>query len=127
MLELNIGGPEAFGLGAYGLVCVGGNEVVLYMEGGLHAFERCVPVFSLVIVVREEHFGKIDRAAWDVNRLECVDERLVEAFDVVIVRRSDNGGEGAWASAKRSFAYLGVVMVLTARAMRRERSGERRD
>ena len=26
--------------------------------------------------------------------MECIDERLVEAFDVVVVWRSDNGGEG---------------------------------
>ena len=37
------------------------------------------------------------------------------------------GAKAAWASAKRSFASSGVLMALTARATRRESSGERGD
>ena len=37
------------------------------------------------------------------------------------------GAKSARASTKRSFASLGVVMILTAGAMMRERSGDRGD
>ena len=51
LLEFNLGGPETLGIGAYGVICVGGDALVLCLEGDLHAFERLVLVFSLVIVV----------------------------------------------------------------------------
>ena len=65
------------------------------MGGKPREFERqAVTVLRLVFLFREEDFGQVDRAAGDVNRLQGVDERLVEALDVVVVWRSDNGGEG---------------------------------
>ena len=45
LLEFDLGGPEAFGLGAYGIVCIGGDSVVVCQEGDLHALELRVPVF----------------------------------------------------------------------------------
>ena len=57
-LQLNFGRPEAFSLGLYGVVCVGGDAVVVCLEGDLHAFERLVAaVFRLVIFVRNEDVG----------------------------------------------------------------------
>ena len=93
-LELNIGGPEVFSLGAHGVGCVSGDAVVVRLEGGFHTFESPVPVLGLVIVFGEENVGEIDCAAWDIDRLGCVDEGLVEAFEVVVVGRANNGGEG---------------------------------
>ena len=84
-------------------------------------------MLGLVVVAREENVGEIDRAARDVDRLECVDKGLFEAFDVVVVGGANNRGKAAWASAKSSSVSSGVGMVLTARATRRERSGEHGD
>ena len=107
-LEFYLGGPEVFGLGAYGVVRVDGDAVVVCLEGGLHAFERRVPVFILLIVVREDNVGDINRATRDINRLECVDERLVEAFDVVVVLRADDGGKGRLGICEEIFRFLRV-------------------
>ena len=66
--------------------------------------------------------------------MQCVDERLVEALDVVVVRRADDGGEGRLGLREEIFRVLGGSRgsdregdVPTARAMGRERSGERRE
>ena len=66
--------------------------------------------------------------------MECVDERLVEALDVVIVRRANNGGEGRLGLCKEIFCALGGSHgsdwerdVPTVTATGRERSGERGD
>ena len=37
---LDLGGPEAFGLGADGIGRVTCNSVVIRLEGGLHAVKR---------------------------------------------------------------------------------------
>ena len=84
-LELNIGGPEAFSLGAHSVGCVGSNAIVVRLEGDHYAFKLPVPVLGFVIIAREENIGEIDRSAQDVDRLECVDKGLVEAFDFVVV------------------------------------------
>ena len=39
-LKLDIGGPEALGIGADDVGCVGGDAVVLRLEGGFHSVER---------------------------------------------------------------------------------------
>ena len=39
--------------------------------------------------------------------MECVDERLFEAFDVVIVRRAHDKGEGHLGLHKEIFCVLG--------------------
>ena len=59
-----------------------------------------------MIVVREENVGEIDRAARDVDQLECVDERLVEAFDVVVVWRANDGGDGRLGLREEIFCVL---------------------
>ena len=107
---------------------------VVCLEGDLHEFERRVPVFCLVIAVREANVGEIDHAAWDVDRLECIDKRLVEAFDVVVVQSADDGGEGRLGLREEFFRILGGSHgsdregnVPTARATVRERSDERGD
>ena len=76
----------------------------------------------------------MDRAARDVDRLEYIDELLVEAFDIVIVQRADNGGEGPLGLCEGIFCVLGGIhgsdgkgVALKARVTRRERSGERGD
>ena len=104
---VNLGGPEAFSLGAHGVGCVGGDAVVVRLEGGFHTFEHPVSVLGLVVVVGEENVGEIDRAARDVNRLECVDKGLVEAFDVVVVGRANNGGEGRLVLRGEIFCVIG--------------------
>ena len=65
--------------------------------------------------------------------MQCVDERLVEALDVVVVRRANNGGAGCLGLRKDIFSVLGGGRgsdregeVPTAVATGRERSGERR-
>ena len=50
-LELNIGGPEAFSLGAHSIGRVGGDAIVIHLEEDLHAFERCVSVLGFVVIV----------------------------------------------------------------------------
>ena len=57
-LQLDFGCLEAFGLGSYGIVCVGGDAVVVCLEGDLHAFERLVAtVFRLVFLIRKKDVG----------------------------------------------------------------------
>ena len=106
-LELDLGGPEAFSLGAHGVGRVDGDGVVVRLERGFHTFERPVPVLGCVVVVGEENVGEIHRAAWDVDQLECVDEGLVEAFDVVVVGRANNGGKGRLGLREELFCVLG--------------------
>ena len=84
-----------------------------------------------MVLVRKEDAGQINRAAWDVNQLYCVDERLIEALYVVVVRRSDDGGEGRLGLCEAIFSVLGGGHgsdregdVPTAGATRREHSGE---
>ena len=64
-------------------------------------------MLCLVFLVREEDFGKVDRAARDVNRLQGVDLRIVEALDVVIVWRADDGGEGCLSLREEILGDLG--------------------
>ena len=59
-----------------------------------------------MVVVREEDIGEVDLAAWDINRLEGVDEGLVEALDVVVFGRVSDGGEGRLGLRKDSFCIL---------------------
>ena len=66
-MELNLGGPEAFGIGADGVGCVAGDAVVVRLEGGFHLAERPPHMLDLVVVVGEEDIGEFDLAAWDVN------------------------------------------------------------
>ena len=70
-MQLDFGRPERiFGLGSDGVVGVGGDTVVVCLEGNLHAFERLVAaVICLVVLFREEDVGNIDHAARDVDRL----------------------------------------------------------
>ena len=70
-MQLDFGRPERiFGLGSDGVVGVGGDTVVVCLEGNLHAFERLVAaVICLVVLVREEDVGQIERAVGDVNQL----------------------------------------------------------
>ena len=57
-LQFDFGRPEVFALGSYGVVCVGGDAVVVCLEGDLYAFERLVAaVFRLVVVIRKENVG----------------------------------------------------------------------
>ena len=56
-LKLNIGGLEAFGLGADGVGRVGGDAVVIILEGGFHLVERPPRVLVLAIVVGEKDIG----------------------------------------------------------------------
>ena len=57
-MQFNLGQTEAFGLGSYGIVSVGGDAVVVCLEGDLHAFERLVAAkFRLVVLVRKEDAG----------------------------------------------------------------------
>ena len=86
----------------------------------------------LVFLVREEDFIQVDRAARDVDRLQSVDERLVEALDVVVVWRTDNRGKGRLGLREEIFSVLGgghgfdrEGSVPTAGETGRERSGER--
>ena len=114
-LELDIGGPEAFGLGADGVGRVAGDAVVMGLEGGFHVVERPPRVLGLVVVVVEEDIGEVELAAWDVDRLEGVDKGFAEALDLVVVGRTDDGGEGRLGLREEIFCALGGVMVLTTR------------
>ena len=94
-LQLDFRCPKALGLGGDGIVGVGGDAVVVSLEGNIHAFKRrAAVVLCLVFLVREEDVGKVDRAARAANPLQDVDERLVEVLDVVVVWRANDGGEG---------------------------------
>ena len=59
-----------------------------------------------MVVVGEEDIGDVDLAAWDVDRLKGVDEGLVEALDIVVVGRADDGGEGCLGLRKEIFRIL---------------------
>ena len=87
-----------------------------------------------MVLVREEDVGQVDRASGDVDRLQGVDERLVEALDVVVIWLADDGGEGRLGLRKEILGILGgghgfdcEGSVLTAGATGRERSGEHGD
>ena len=57
------------GLGANGVVGVGGDSVVVSLKGNLYAFESCAAaVLCLVVLIREEDVGQVDHATRDVNR-----------------------------------------------------------
>ena len=107
LLKLDLGGPEAFGLGEDGFGRVGGDVVVIRLEGGFHSVERPPRVLVFVIVVGEEDIGEVNLAAWDVNRLEDVDEGLIEAINVVVVGSADDGGEGRLEFREEIFCVLG--------------------
>ena len=62
-------------------------------------------MLRLVFLVHKEDAGQVNHIAGDVDRLQGVDERLVEVLDIFVVRRANNG------AAKRSLATLGVVMI----------------
>ena len=95
-LQFDFRCPKALGLGTDGVVGVGGDAAIVSWEENLHALERrSVAVLCLVFLVREGDVGQVDRAAGEVNRLQGVDERLVEALDVVVVRRADDGVKAA--------------------------------
>ena len=107
-LQFDFCRPKALGLGADGVVGVCGDAVVLSWEGNLHACERrAVAMLRLVFLVCEEYVGQVDRAAGDVNRLQGIDERLVEAIDVVVVWRADDGVEGRLSLREEIFGVLG--------------------
>ena len=106
-LKLDLGGPEAFGLGADRVGRVAGNAVVIGLEGGFHAVKRHPRMLVLVVVAVEEDIGEVDLAAWNVNRLEGVDKVLVEALDVVFVGPADDGGEGRLCLREEIFRILG--------------------
>ena len=66
--------------------------------------------------------------------MQCVDERLIEALDVVVVRRANNRGEGRLGLREEIFCVLWGSHgseregdVPTARATGRERIGKRGD
>ena len=106
-LELNLGGHEEFSLGTHGIGRIVRDDVVVRLEGGFHTSKRPVPVLGLVVVVQEENVGAINLSARDVNQLECVDVGLGEAFDVVVVGRTDNRGEGSLGLREEIFRILG--------------------
>ena len=60
-----------------------------------------------MIVVGEEDVGEANLAAQDVNKLESVDEGLVELLDVVVVGRADDRGEGRLSFCEEIFSVLG--------------------
>ena len=62
-LKLDLGGPEAFRLGADGVGRVSGDVVVIKIEGGFHLVKRPPRVLVIVIVVGEENIGEVDLAA----------------------------------------------------------------
>ena len=67
-LQFNLCRPKALGLGADGIVGVGGDDVVVSLEGNLHAFEHlAAAMLCLVFLVREEDVGQVDCAAGDVD------------------------------------------------------------
>ena len=60
-----------------------------------------------VVIVREDNDGEIDRAAQDVDQLECIYEGFVEAFDIVILGCAENGGKGRLGLRQEIFCVLG--------------------
>ena len=66
-LELDLDGPEAFGLGADGVGGVAGDAIVVRLEGGFHSVKLPPRVLGLVVVVSEEDVEEVDLAAWDVD------------------------------------------------------------
>ena len=60
-----------------------------------------------MVVFREEDIGEVDLTAWEVDRLEGAEKGLVEALDVVIVGRSNNGDEGCLGLREEIFFILG--------------------
>ena len=48
----------------------------------------------------------IDRSDREVDRLKCVDERLVDVFDVIVVWRVDDGGERRLGLREEIFCFL---------------------
>ena len=60
-----------------------------------------------MIAVGEEDAGEVDFAAWDVDQLEGVDKGLVEALDIVVVGRDEDGGEGCLGFREGIFCVLG--------------------
>ena len=91
-MKLDLGGPEALGLGADGVGRVGGDVVGLRLDRGFHLVKRPPRVLVFVILVREEDVGEVDLAARDVDRLTSVDEGFVEPLGFVVVGRADDGG-----------------------------------
>ena len=128
-LKLNILRPQALGLGADGVVGVGGDAVVVGGERNRHMLEcQAVAVLCFVFGIGEQDVGEVDRAAGDVDGLEGVDKRLVEPLDTVVVRRADDGGEGGLRLREEVLGNLGSCHVSTAvvssqRRERRERRG----
>ena len=85
-------------------------------------------MLRLVVLVREEDVRKVDRAARDIDRLQGVDERLVEALDIVVVRSADNGGEGCLSLREEILGDLGsghdrVLTVVVSFRWRERRGG----
>ena len=62
-------------------------------------------MIGFVLVVGEEDIGEVEFSAWDVNRLEGVDEGLVEALDVVAIGRAENAGEGRLGLRKENLLH----------------------
>ena len=65
------------------------------------------PSLGLVVVVGEEDIVEVNLSAWGVNRLEGVDKGLVEALDIVVVGRDEDGGEGLLGFREGIFCVLG--------------------
>ena len=87
---------------------VGGNAVVVSWEGNLNEHElQLVAVLRIVFLVGEEDVGQVDRDAGDIDRLQGVDERLVEALEVVVVWRADDRGEGCLSLREEILGDLG--------------------
>ena len=114
-LKLDLGGPAALGLGADIVGYVGGNAVVVRLEGGFHLVEQPSSVLVFIIIVGEEDDGEVNLATLDVNRLESVDKGFIEPLEVVVVGRTNNGGEVLLGFREEIFCVFGVVIVLTAR------------
>ena len=64
-------------------------------------------MLRLVFLVCEEDVGQVDRAAEDIDRLQGIDKRLVEALDAVVIRSADDGGEGRLSLRDEIFGILG--------------------
>ena len=77
-LKLDLGGPEALGLGADGVGRVGGDVVGLRLDRGFHLVKRPPRVLVFVIVVGEEDVGEVDLSARDVDRLDSVAKGFIE-------------------------------------------------
>ena len=106
-LKLDLGSTDALGVRADGVGCVGGNAVVVRLEGCFHLVERPPRVIIFVIVVGEEDFGEANLSAKDVNQLESVDKGFVDPLDVVVVGRANDGGKGRLCFREEIFYFLG--------------------